>query len=203
MTPLLIPGAEGDVPIMTWGEVGSTPLRVPEPFDAAEEAAAARREQGVGFHIKGPSHREKVASALEAQARRKAGGGKHRKQSGSTPLVPAVKRDVRSLTPAAQSLAATLAGALGQQPPGGAFGGGAGSQLRASYGGASSAAASALAAARGSSIRAAAAAVARGAGIATPQPSPMRAAPVKRPKAADGGGANKAKSGMTENLLNI
>jgi hypothetical protein len=244
MTPLLIPGAEGDVPIMTWGQVDSTPLRVPEPFDAAEEAAAARSNGGsgsnssAGFHIKGPSYREKVASALEAQTRRKAGGTKARRQQrqqqqqqqqqqqGATPSsgVGTGKRDVRSLTPAAQSLAAKLAGSLGgaagQQPRGGlgAFGVGGSQQLRASYGGGPP---SALGAgARPSSGRAAVAASASAAsaaraaaGVPTPSPSPMRVVPTKRaPVAAGGGGGGEGgikkaggggKSAVTENLLNI
>jgi len=235
MTPLLIPGAEGDVPIMTWGQVDSTPLRVPEPFDAAEAAAAERSDRGAGFHIKGPSHRERVASALEAKTRGagsgKSGSKRQRQQQQATPLTG--KRDVRSLTPAAQSLAAKLAGSLKHHQE--AHGGGAyGSQLRASYGGASSSSsaaavsrpASVLGATRaGSSSRAASAAAASAAragaaaaaaAIGTPVPSPMRAAPAaKRAKpvaaaaAAGGGGGtegskSKSKSsGLTANLLNI
>ncbi len=234
MTPLLIPGAEGDVPIMTWGQVDSTPLRVPEPFDAAEAAAAERSDRGAGFHIKGPSHRERVASALEAKTRGagsgKSGSKRQRQQQQATPLTG--KRDVRSLTPAAQSLAAKLAGSLKHHQE--AQGGGAyGSQLRASYGGASSSSSAAAAVSRsasvlgatraGSSSRAASAAAASAAragaaaaAIGTPVPSPMRAAPAaKRAKpvaaaaAAGGGGGtegskSKSKSsGLTANLLNI
>lgn len=209
MTPLLIPGAEGDLPIMTWGEVGATPLRVAEPFDAAEEAALQRAEQGAGFHIKGPSHRERVANALEAQTRKKGSSRGKRKaqQQHPTPLQQSVgsRRDVRSLTPAAQTLAAKLAGALGQQA-GQGLGGGAGSQLRASYGGASSSGKGAAAAA--ASARAASSArAARGVAAATPEPSPMRVAPVRRARGegdgGGGGGGNRAKAGVTENLLNI
>lgn len=204
MTPLLIPGAEGDLPIMTWGEVGATPLRVPEPFDAAEEAALQRAEQGAGFHIKGPSHRERVANALEAQTRKKASSKSKRKaqQQHPTPLQSVgSRRDVRSLTPAAQTLAAKLAGALGQQA-GQGLGGGAGSQLRASYGGASTSVKGVSAvSARESSARAV-----RGVAVATPEPSPMRVAPVRRARGegdGGGGGRNRGKAGVTENLLNI
>ena len=66
MTPLIIPGAAGDVPMMTWGEVESTPLRIHEPFEVAEDNMISR-----GFKIQEPTHREKVATKLEAKTHRK------------------------------------------------------------------------------------------------------------------------------------
>ena len=82
MTPLLIPGMGGDVPIVTWGEIGSTPLRVSEPFDYLGGGGGGGggwggREGGrKGFEIQNPTFREKVAEELEAKV--KARGGKTR-----------------------------------------------------------------------------------------------------------------------------
>jgi hypothetical protein len=68
MTPTIIPGAGGQSPFITWGEIEGTPLRVTERFDAAEENRSAR-----GFRLKESSFREKVAEQLETQGRRRTG----------------------------------------------------------------------------------------------------------------------------------
>ena len=108
MTPLLIPGMGGDVPIVTWGEIGSTPLRVSEPFDYLGGGGGGEGGRGgVGvsspyggggggreggrksFEIKSPTFREKVAEELEAKAKtrkggREGGGGGGGKSSSSS-----------------------------------------------------------------------------------------------------------------------
>lgn len=135
MTPLLVPGAEGDVPIMTWGEVESTPLRVAEPFDYGSPVVPVESRGDAlgsrqGFHIQPTGSRERVANALESQVRNRAKAGKKEggKATGGV-TKRSGKRGFHSLTPAAQSLAAKLAGA----GKGEALGGGASVQLRASY----------------------------------------------------------------------
>lgn len=85
MTPLLIPGAQGEVPMMTWGAIESTPMRVSEPFDDPQEDEEMRRKKGreeeeetmeevgpkKGFSIQDIRHREKVANRLDADVKRK------------------------------------------------------------------------------------------------------------------------------------
>lgn len=68
MTPAIIPGAGGQSPFVTWGEIEGTPLRVAEPFDRSSSDGPTR-----GFKLKDPSYREKLASSLESSTRRKGG----------------------------------------------------------------------------------------------------------------------------------
>lgn len=64
MTPAIIPGAGGQSPFITWGEIEGTPLRVAEPFERSTTTAH-------GFKMQNPSYREKLASNLESSTRKK------------------------------------------------------------------------------------------------------------------------------------
>lgn len=61
MTPAIIPGAGGQSPFITWGEIEGTPLRVAEPFERSTS----------NFKMQNPSYREKLASNLESSTRKK------------------------------------------------------------------------------------------------------------------------------------
>ncbi len=108
MTPTIIPGAGGESPLMTWGEIQGTPLVLKTPC----------------FQVHNQPQREQVAHRLQ-HSRRWRGGTSGRK---STPVPrKRAKEDFQmqtpqQLTPAAKNLARKLAGnGSGASTP---FGGG-------------------------------------------------------------------------------
>ncbi len=96
MTPTIIPGAGGESPLMTWGEIQGTPLVLNTPC----------------FQVRNQPQREQVAHRLQ-HSRRWRGGTSGRK---STPMPRRrTKEDLQmptpqQLTPAAKNLARKLAG---------------------------------------------------------------------------------------------
>ncbi len=99
MTPTIIPGAGGESPLMTWGEIQGTPLVLNTP----------------SFQVRNQPHREQVAHRLQ-HSRRWRGSGGTTTTSGrkSTTPMPRLRTKEEStlqqLTPAAKILARKLAG---------------------------------------------------------------------------------------------
>lgn len=203
MTPVMIPGAGGQSPFITWGDIEGTPLRVTETFEP----------KGSHFKMQQSSTREKVASDLESKARKRKGSATpqvyhHPKStpsampsfsSSSTPTIGGGRKKGPA-TPAAQLLAQRIAQQSSSQSD--PFGGAA-SQLRQSYsrgkgGGMTTPS-------RGTSTPLVKPVMLAG---QTPQPSPLVSRPVKKLKADDmnssssssgkGGGGKKS---LTDNLL--
>ncbi len=119
-TPSLAPGVE-ESPFMTWGVLGSTPLRL----DGDDELRVdLNGGSGPQFSMGEPSTRDRAAALLaqRAGARQKAAGGSR------TPLLQRPGTGPRALSAAGQKLASVLRG--GRTPKAGA---GVDSALRSSY----------------------------------------------------------------------
>lgn len=146
------PGDGGESPFMTWGRLGSTPMRVADDGDAPTPAiAAGGLGGGPGGHTGGPafgmppaSRRDEVGRRLDARhkalKRSGGGGGGTPRSRGATPAGAGRRTPSGGLSPALQSLASRLG--RSKQATGGLGGGsyhramgGADMQLRASYGG--------------------------------------------------------------------
>lgn len=75
-TPSMTPGADGDSPFMTWGDIAGTPVRL----DATEtpEGIGGDREDGPWFSVKETPRRESITRRMAARAstslKRKAAG---------------------------------------------------------------------------------------------------------------------------------
>ena len=128
MTPLIVPGAGGDSPLFTWGDICGTPLNLDPSrlesvggssakMSASSSSSAAMMERGMRFEIKPISKRESVAHELMGNAAKK-----KRSNSGSVACGSRVKRK-QPLTPAALALADRLRG-MGGGGPATPFGGG-------------------------------------------------------------------------------
>jgi len=157
-TPSLAPGV-GASPLMTWGEIGATPLRLVEDPDEGLAGLGIDPFGGEGPQFKLPQARRREVAAREvfdrkAAARRARGG----RGASTTPLLDSMRRSTPGtpLSSAAQRLATQLGkgkaagGGGGGGACRGAFGGGgatpkgsttglladASLQLRASYSGA-------------------------------------------------------------------
>ena len=98
-TPSLTPGAGGQSPIMTWGDIASTPLRLGD--DDMPEAAGGGDDAGPSFHIASNRRKEEVGRRMAVQA----GAALKRRATGyrGTPL-------------ARQAAEAAAAAAAGLQP---------------------------------------------------------------------------------------
>ncbi|GFR45805.1 hypothetical protein Agub_g7261 [Astrephomene gubernaculifera] len=139
-------------PLMTWGDIESTPLRL-----GADDMPVALEEEGGGgpsFRVQGLSEREQAAHRLAAA---KAGSGTAASRAatarGSTPLLTALRRATGTgagagatargstplavpLSPAARHLAASIK--AGKTPRGGGGGGSSGAGVRTAGRGSSS-----------------------------------------------------------------
>ncbi len=97
MTPTIIPGAGGESPLMTWGEIQGTPLGLNTP----------------SFEVRNQSQREQVAHRLQHSRRWRGSGGTTSGRKSTTPM-PRLRTKEGStlpqLTPAAKKLARKLAG---------------------------------------------------------------------------------------------
>jgi protein DGCR14 len=220
-TPSVAPGAGGASPLVTWGEIAATPLRL---VDAADEDLSGlgldlSGEPGPSFKL--PQVRRREAAAAEAfEARRAArrpsaasggGGGK-----SGTPLLDAMRRGAPGtpLSSAGQRLAAQMG--RGRTPGSGGKGAGTGmladgslqQRLRASYGGTPAATPGGGATPRlgGSTSRATPQLGPRGGRVAKPPRGPAARAPtvVAAGGAASGAGAGAGAGGsITDDLLNL
>lgn len=148
-TPSMTPGV-GFSPLMTWGDIGSTPLRLDLDLDA--ELAEGLASEGLPvFRISRETEKEQVARALAQHGSLTAFRRSSRPGSrAGTPLTASgggggahVPGGAAAMSPAARRLAASLAASLGSgggRGRGGkggtprAPGSGADLQLRASYG---------------------------------------------------------------------
>lgn len=126
-TPALTPGGAGESPLMTWGQVASTPLLL-QPLDVAlpgdEGAQHAPR-----YRVPNQPRREAASHRL-ADSRR--AGGAATRPSPS----PRAVRAGRAATPSLSAAGAKLAKALGRTGSAARHELGFSSELRASYGGA-------------------------------------------------------------------
>ncbi len=111
MTPTIVPGAGGESPLMTWGEIQGTPLVLNTP----------------SFEVRNQPHREQVAHHLQ-HSRRWRGSTTTSKRKSTTTATPTPRlrnkegSTLQQLTPAAKRLAHKLAGnGRGASTP---FGGG-------------------------------------------------------------------------------
>jgi protein DGCR14 len=95
MTPSPMPGAGGDSPMFTWGDVDGTPLLLDTDGGSGVRASP--------FHVAAQSSREQSAHRLESRQRIRA------KRQASAMAAAAQKRSGGSLTQAAQSLARRMA----------------------------------------------------------------------------------------------
>jgi protein DGCR14 len=116
-TPSMTPGVE-ESPFMTWGVLGSTPLRLDGDDDMRVDLKGG---SGPQFSISEPSARDRAAAALAHKA-----GARHR-PGGRTPLPQRPGTGPRALSAAGHKLASAVRG--GRTPAAG----GVDSQLRSSY----------------------------------------------------------------------
>ncbi|GBF97554.1 hypothetical protein Rsub_10155 [Raphidocelis subcapitata] len=151
-TPSVAPGV-GASPLVTWGDIAATPLRLAEDFGEDLGALGIDPSAADGPQFRMPQVRRREAAGREAFDKKKAAAAARRRGGGSaTPLLDSMRRGAPGtpLSSAAQRLAAQL----GKGAPGGGGGGGGGGSggrgstgllsdrslsqnLRASYGGAS------------------------------------------------------------------
>mmetsp|Transcript_18021 Transcript_18021/g.38736 ORF Transcript_18021/g.38736 Transcript_18021/m.38736 type:complete len:521 (-) Transcript_18021:634-2196(-) len=105
-TPSFTPGREGFSPLMTWGEIGSTPLRLDSPDDMLLPSSSGAG-LGPDFQVQDLGNREKVLHKL---AHSKSGG--LRKPSPALTLLQQQQRrnSTPMLSPAARALATKLKG---------------------------------------------------------------------------------------------
>ncbi len=181
MTPTIIPGAGGESPLMTWGEIQGTPLVLNTP----------------SFQIRNQPQREQVAHRLQ-QSRRWRGTGTGTNGSKPTPMPRSrtmegsQRRTPQHLTPAAKNLARKLAGSGGGAST--PFGGGLSHRSTKQQGGVRKTKQSGMDTPRLLS--------------STPQ-MPVReknaATPLHKPhrSSTDGGDDSKKKSSLTDNLLKL
>ncbi|CAG9465249.1 unnamed protein product [Pedinophyceae sp. YPF-701] len=70
-TPVVEPGGVGEDPVMTWGELGSTPLRLDGPEDLA--AGSIPGTAGGGFRVADRSAKDALVDALAQRAQERRG----------------------------------------------------------------------------------------------------------------------------------
>ena len=103
MTPSPMPGAGGDSPMFTWGEVDGTPLLLDPSKTPTTSTDGCSGVRASPFHVAAQSSREQSAHRLESRQRIRA------KRQASAMAAAAQKRSGGSLTQAAQSLAHRMA----------------------------------------------------------------------------------------------
>lgn len=105
MTPSPMPGAGGESPLVTWGDISGTPL-ILDPAELGIDTRGAAN----AFTIADTPSREKLASRLEAQSRAR---GQNLKAAGQTPL----RRNPGSATPSPSPLRTTKKRGFGELTP--------------------------------------------------------------------------------------
>lgn len=102
-TPQIVPGVDAS-PLMTWGDIASTPLRIDASDDIADglEALGDPDSGPVSKQFTMPQVRSRELAAQQMLAGRSAAAGR-RRQGSSTPMLDAFRRGKTAGTPAVRS----------------------------------------------------------------------------------------------------